>query len=75
MGFVLHSPEPAIEGSIYFSSSGNCGWSGMPFAFEVFSQLLRAVIGYLMVGLLPMYCARFMGFVFMLNTGALIVRW
>jgi hypothetical protein len=56
MAFAVHSPDPDVEGSIYFSLAGNFGWSGTPFAYEVFTRLFRAVIGWSIIGYFLMYC-------------------
>ena len=54
--FAVHSQNPEINGSIYVSNSGNFGWCGMGFVFEVFTRILRVVILCAIFGKYLMYC-------------------
>ena len=56
MAFAVHSTNPQVEGSVYFSTHGNFGSTIMPFVYEVFTRILRLTINLLIVGILLMYC-------------------
>lgn len=61
MAFAVHSHDPSIEGSVYFSLAGNFGWTGLPNAFEVFTRIFRVIIGLAIAGhaFFQMYCDDF----------------
>ena len=61
MGFVIHSEDELVDGSIYFSTNGNFGWTALPFIYEVFTRILRRLINYWMMGVLLMYCDDLLG--------------
>ena len=46
MAFAVHSTNPQVEGSVYFSTHGNFGSTIMPFVYEVFTRILRLTIIY-----------------------------
>ena len=47
--------EDATPAAYCVSLAGNFGWSAMPMVMEVITRLLRAIIGFLIVGLMLMY--------------------